>query len=620
MTSATYPNNEVLTYAYNAAWRATSMCTSLGGCYVTQTQYTINNQRLSQSQMTLGNGVKQTSNFGGLLQQLQQIQVGPVATPGSLFDRSYTYDLGGNIKTIINNVSGQNQTQNYNYDHRDRLTRAWTTGGTGGYDETYAYDTIGNITSKGPTSGGATSYTYPTAGQPRPHAPTSVGGQSYSYDNNGNLSSGGNRSYNWNVDNQPTSVTGPDSVQETYTYDAMGERLSRTRSGVTTVYLGLWEEETSGTKRAQYKFGGQVIAQRDVNAGTVTYIHGDHLGSASLATNGTTGALVSQQEFDSWGKVRSGGVGQTTINYTGQKLDGTGLLYYHARMYDPGLAKFVNADSIVPGAGDPQSFNRYSYVRNNPLGKVDPTGHCDGTPENRGSDTDCWTAYDAAIKRLGYEPLGLAGWGWDRLTQLVWWLDHGVVFTNNNVNINGINYIGGTRWTADEIWDVIDALGKSYNFLTKPIKEGGLYGFTMTEALAAMGITYNGDGTKIETTLTFNKYDDPDRNTTTSGAIAEDRRNQINVQHKGGPGRKLTYEIVHEIGHIIDRSAGVVKGYPRYWSQGADEVGIPNWGPAPGNYEDFANKFRDLVYGDAITDDERAGLSAALNVAKTRKR
>jgi RHS repeat-associated protein len=44
-------------------------------------------------------------------------------------------------------------------------------------------------------------------------------------------------------------------------------------------------------------------------------------------------------------------VPQTKVNYTGQKLDGTGLLYYHARYYDPTLARFVSPDSIVPDEG-----------------------------------------------------------------------------------------------------------------------------------------------------------------------------------------------------------------------------------------------------------------------------
>ncbi len=129
-----------------------------------------------------------------------------------------------------------------------------------------------------------------------------------------------------------------------------------------------------------------------------------------------------RQDFDPWGAVRSGGIPQTTLNYTGQRKDGTGLLYYHARYYDPVLARFISADAVVPGAPDgsmdgvalkpltvdfhesgfvsglnaengqgfwfqhsdqvapwgpanPQGLNRYSYVQNNPLRYTDPTGH-----------------------------------------------------------------------------------------------------------------------------------------------------------------------------------------------------------------------------------------------------
>lgn len=169
---------------------------------------------------------------------------------------------------------------------------------------------------------------------------------------------------------------------------------------------------------------------------TVVYFHTDHLGSISMVT-AADGSVVSQQEFDPWGKVRSGLVAQTKRNFTGQKLDDTGLLFYGARYYDPSLARFTSADSIVPGAasacgcgvatlgqeqnsrltvdfsasgfltsmnGDnaltlskgfwfqlsgssrkkarypwgpsnPQALNRYAYVLNNPLRYVDPTGH-----------------------------------------------------------------------------------------------------------------------------------------------------------------------------------------------------------------------------------------------------
>jgi RHS repeat-associated protein len=88
--------------------------------------------------------------------------------------------------------------------------------------------------------------------------------------------------------------------------------------------------------------------------------------------------------------VRSGGGGQTTLHDTGQRLDGTGLLYYHARYYDPGLGRFLSADTLVPGADaltmgggaaqgaaqNPQDLNRYAYGLNNPVKNTDPTGHC----------------------------------------------------------------------------------------------------------------------------------------------------------------------------------------------------------------------------------------------------
>ena len=52
-----------------------------------------------------------------------------------------------------------------------------------------------------------------------------------------------------------------------------------------------------------------------------------------------------------------------------------GLYFYNSRWYDPAVGRFLQADSIVPGAGNPQAFNRYSYVLNSPLNHIDPTGH-----------------------------------------------------------------------------------------------------------------------------------------------------------------------------------------------------------------------------------------------------
>ncbi len=50
-------------------------------------------------------------------------------------------------------------------------------------------------------------------------------------------------------------------------------------------------------------------------------------------------------------------------------------MYYNARFYDPKIGRFIQADSIVPNAGNPQDLNRYSYVDNNPIRFTDPSGH-----------------------------------------------------------------------------------------------------------------------------------------------------------------------------------------------------------------------------------------------------
>jgi RHS repeat-associated protein len=67
---------------------------------------------------------------------------------------------------------------------------------------------------------------------------------------------------------------------------------------------------------------------------------------------------------------------QTDRTFTGQKADGTGLLYYNARYYDPQLGTFLSPDTVVPDAGTVIDYNRFLYARGNPLRYNDPSGHC----------------------------------------------------------------------------------------------------------------------------------------------------------------------------------------------------------------------------------------------------
>ena len=63
-------------------------------------------------------------------------------------------------------------------------------------------------------------------------------------------------------------------------------------------------------------------------------------------------------------------------------MAGLGIYDYGARFYSPKLGRFLSADTIVPGAANPQAFNRYSYVLNNPIRYNDPTGHMCSDPDD----------------------------------------------------------------------------------------------------------------------------------------------------------------------------------------------------------------------------------------------
>jgi RHS repeat-associated protein len=116
----------------------------------------------------------------------------------------------------------------------------------------------------------------------------------------------------------------------------------------------------------------------------VYYLHGDHLGSTSLVTCGSTGGckgtpyqgVVAEQLYLPYGAPRwISGTLPTDFTFTGQRADATGLMFFKARYYSSSLGRFISADTMVPSAGNSADLNRYSYARNNPLNYMDPSGH-----------------------------------------------------------------------------------------------------------------------------------------------------------------------------------------------------------------------------------------------------
>lgn len=163
------------------------------------------------------------------------------------------------------------------------------------------------------------------------------------------------------------------------------------------------------------------IAAPGGNAGTITLhpqsglptlerpvvYHYDHLGSIQAITdygvsinNQTTGLSLDYggsdrtlYSYDPWGQRRdpddwagsywlSGAYtfdfsdDLTPRGFTGHEmLNDLGLVHMNGRIYDPWLGRFLSADPFIDGPMNLQGYNRYSYVKNNPLTYVDPTGY-----------------------------------------------------------------------------------------------------------------------------------------------------------------------------------------------------------------------------------------------------
>ncbi len=430
VTTLYYPNGEVVTQTYNAASQLTAM--SGAAPYASALTYNALGQL---KQLNLGNGA--TTNFayygdGGPAVNSFRLWRIQTSKGSPLFELQYDYDSVGNVRHITD-TQNSNQVQTFAYDALDRLQSAATNGfGNGQYSETYAYNAIGNITNTSRLG----NYSYAATvsncsggvAAIKPHAVSQIVTRTFTYDCNGNMLTRNETGvlYNqmWDAENRLKVVTNTVTGEVTkFLYDGDGARALQIYSGTytsTTAYLGgVLEIAALGapplitstipatmthraylpliaangnprklplaneTWKMYYAAGNQLIAMRSltVTGSTLAYLHTDHLGSVSLATdvNGVT-IPGTRQMYYPYGESRVKGTSLATdIGFTGQRSDSTGLMYYRARYYAVAVGRFISADTIVPQPNDPQSWNRYSYGLNNPVKYTDPTGHkaCD---------------------------------------------------------------------------------------------------------------------------------------------------------------------------------------------------------------------------------------------------
>jgi RHS repeat-associated protein len=156
---------------------------------------------------------------------------------------------------------------------------------------------------------------------------------------------------------------------------------------------GIYEvDKTSGGSVTRTVTYYPVAGAMRINS-TLYYTLKDHLGSASVVTD-ASGNILGENRYYPYGETRlTTGTIFTDKLFTGQReMAGLGIYHYNARFYSPKLGRFLSADTIVPGYGNPQNLNRFSYVRNNPLRYTDPTGHVVADDGGGGSTCNIFTS------------------------------------------------------------------------------------------------------------------------------------------------------------------------------------------------------------------------------------
>ncbi|MEG3223315.1 SpvB/TcaC N-terminal domain-containing protein [Vibrio gigantis] len=282
---------------------------------------------------------------------------------------------------------------------------------------TYQYDQIGNIKLK--TGVGSYSYSGVHAG---PHAVTKAGSLNYQYDSVGNLirtqrdgSNTSERTLTWTEFNKPAAITRNGQRVEFY-YDANHNRyLKKSSDGSETFYFGkTYERIKASDGEVQHKHfvyaDGKLIAlntqtrdsENKLKNKQVRYLHYDALNSVDMITDGY-GNVVERRSYDTWGKQRSISwrsdnvteVIQSAITnrgYTGhEQIEEVGLIHMNGRIYDAELGRFLSADTVIQAPYVTSSFNRYSYVMNNPLKYTDPTGYYFSDSNGNGATGTCNT-------------------------------------------------------------------------------------------------------------------------------------------------------------------------------------------------------------------------------------
>jgi RHS repeat-associated protein len=413
------------------------------------------------SSLRLGNGKFESTIFNSRLQPIQ-IGLGSSSTSQNLLKLNFEYgsnptENNGNVtKQIITTPTvGTNQgfiaTQSYAYDSLNRIKQATETvvgQSNQGWQQTFVYDRYGNRTFDESNTntlvkncGTAPNKFVCSLDIPKFNPSANVGDNKLvgtSYDNVGNTKVDANgQVFTYDAENKQTKVVNAQGVTlGEYFYDGDGKRVKK------------YVPSTQETTIFVYDAGDKLVAEYSTvtasqSEAKIYYTTNDHLGSPRIITD-TYGQVVSRRDFMPFGEeIARANYGTDNVRqkFTGYERDTeTNLDYAKARMFGSSLGRFTSPDPLMESAVKfmPQSWNRYTYVLNNPLKYTDPSGMIWGERQGKNGETQyCYAKGNAVCKgytaytgdgilenpRVGGKELGYAirllpGGGWERVVAI----------------------------------------------------------------------------------------------------------------------------------------------------------------------------------------------------------
>ncbi|MEK6302572.1 MAG: RHS repeat-associated core domain-containing protein [Acidobacteriota bacterium] len=224
----------------------------------------------------------------------------------------------------------------------------------------------------------------------------------YTYDAAGNVTNDGLHSYTYDAENRLVSVDGGATAQ--YRYDHQNRRVTKIVGSSWTHYvwqgsqvIGEHDATTAYSTNPTYQVKsarldyiyavGRMIQSRQRTSSTgpwtSLYFLSDRL--SVRMTLDTSGSVVGRQAHLPFGEDFGESGSQEKHHLVSYEHDGeSGIEYAINREYSAGTGRFQSADPYRASGYmvDPQSWNRYSYTRDNPVNRVDPLGLDDQDPDD----------------------------------------------------------------------------------------------------------------------------------------------------------------------------------------------------------------------------------------------